>query len=126
KAPTPRSRSIPVPITALRFRSVRSTTATPPNGIGNGCSRSIAATSAKTKRRNALSPDRLSRVRSDRDCDRADRDPLVCAGLYRRHRLGLDLRTLAAQEREAVGRAGADLAAAARRLHPLGHPRYHP
>ena len=64
---------------------------------------------------------RLSRVRSDRHRDRAVRDPLVCAGLYRRHRAGLDLCARAAQEREAVGRAGADHAAAARRLRAVGH-----
>ena len=69
---------------------------------------------------------RLSGVRSDRDLDRADRDPLVCAGLYLRHRAGLDLCARADQERKAVGRAGADHAAAARRFHPLGHDRHHP
>ena len=62
----------------------------------------------------------------DRHLDRPDRDPLVCARLYRRHRAGLDLRARAAQERKAVGRAGADHAAAARRLYPLGHDRHHP
>src|SRR5712675_1082260 len=40
----PRSSSIPAPITVLHFRSGRSTTATPPSGIGNGCWRCIAAT----------------------------------------------------------------------------------
>ena len=44
-APMPRSRSIPARITASRFRSGRSTTATPPSGTGNGCWRCIAATS---------------------------------------------------------------------------------
>src|SRR4051794_18967273 len=40
----PRSRSTPAPITVLRFRSGRSTTATPPSGTGNGCWRCIGAT----------------------------------------------------------------------------------
>src|SRR6476661_2482457 len=39
----PRSRSIPAPITASRFRSGRSMTRRPPSGIGSGCWRSIAA-----------------------------------------------------------------------------------
>ena len=77
-------------------------------------------------RRDAASHHRLSRLRSDRHRDRADRDPLVCAGLYRRHRAGLDLCARADQEREAVGRAGADLAAADGRFHPVGHDRHHP
>ena len=51
--------------------------------------------------------DRLPGVRSHRHCDRAVRDTLVCAGLYRRHRAGLDLRPRADQERNAVGRTGA-------------------
>ena len=74
----------------------------------------------------AVSDHRLSRVRPDRHCDRADRDPLVCAGLYRRHRAGMDLRARADQERQAVGRTGADHAAATRRFHPVGHARHHP
>ena len=125
-APMPRSRSIPAPITASPFRSGRSIIATPPSGTGSGCWRSIAATSRHKPGADALPHHRLSGVRSDRDRDRADRDPLVCAGLYRRHRAGLDLCALADQERKAVGRAGADLAAAARRFHPLGHARHHP
>src|SRR5229473_1823492 len=40
----PRSRFIPARITASHFRSGRSTIATPPSGIGNGCWRCIAAT----------------------------------------------------------------------------------
>ena len=72
-------------------------------------------------RPDAIPHHRLPRVRPDRDRDRADRDPLVCAGLYRRHRAGLDLCARADQERAAVGRAGADFAGADRRLHPLGH-----
>ena len=47
RAPTPRSRSIPAPITASPFPSVRSMTATPPSGIGSGCWRCIAAISPK-------------------------------------------------------------------------------
>jgi carboxymethylenebutenolidase len=40
----------------------------------------------------ALPPHRLSGIQSDRDLDRPDRDPLVCARLYRRHRARVDLR----------------------------------
>ena len=65
-------------------------------------------------------------LQSHRDLDRPDRDSLVCAVLYRRHRAGLDLCPCADQERAAVGRTGADHAAAARRFHPLGHDRHHP
>ena len=46
---TTRSRSIPAPITASPSRSGRSTTATPPSGIGSGCWRSIAATCSKSR-----------------------------------------------------------------------------
>ena len=53
------------------------------------------------------------------------RDPLVCAGLYRRHRAGMDLRPRAGQEGEAMGRPGADHAGATRRLYPVGHHRHH-
>ena len=74
----------------------------------------------------ALSHHRLSGIQSHRDLDRPDRDPLVRARLYRRHRAGLDLRARADQEREAVGRSGADHAAAARRFYSLGHHRHHP
>ena len=103
-------------------------------GLPSRCRRAALGTAAGAlspqplviSRLDALSHYRLSGVRSHRDRDRADRDPLVCAGLYRRHRAGVDLRPRADQERKAVGRAGADHAAAARRFHPLGHGRHHP
>ena len=73
-APMPRSRSIPAPITASRFRSGRSTIATRPSGIGNGCWRSIAATSRHKQaqcpsspspfRSSIRSPSRSARSRS--------------------------------------------------------------
>ena len=51
-----------------------------------------------SRRLDALSLDRLPGLRPHRHCDRAVRDTLVCAGLYRRHRAGLDLRARADQE----------------------------
>ncbi len=70
---TPRSRSIPAPITASPSRSGRSTTATPPSGTGSGCWRSIAATSCHRHRsRDALPHHRLSGIRS-RSPSRSDR-----------------------------------------------------
>ena len=71
---------------------------TPLSVTGNGCWHCIAATSRIDPWRNALSHHRLSGVRPDRHFDRPDRDPLVCAGLYRRHRAGLALRPRADQE----------------------------
>src|SRR6266702_7621815 len=96
---------------ALPSPSARSMTATPPSGIGSGCWRSIAAISSSNSRRDALSADRLSVLQPDRGRDRAVCDPLVRAGLYRRHCARLALCPLAVEERAPVGRTSADLAA---------------
>src|SRR4029078_1009439 len=46
---------------------------------------------SQTPRVDAFPHHCLSGVRPDRAFDRPDRNPLVCAGLYRRHRARVDL-----------------------------------
>ena len=57
---------------------------------------------------------------------RAVPDPLVCAGLYRRHPARLALCARADPQRAAVGRAGAADARRLRRFRALGDARHHP
>ena len=58
--------------------------------------------------------------------DRAVRDPLVCAGLYRRHPARLALCARADPQRAPVGRAGAADGRRLRRFHAVGDARHHP
>src|SRR6266480_1348550 len=83
----PRSRSIPAPITASRFRSARSTIATPPSGIGNGCWRSIAAISDSSQQGSEMRllafsdiHHNLVAVRKLRACEKNDFDAVIVAG----------------------------------------------
>ena len=108
KGRTTRSKSIPARITASLSQSGRSTTATPPSGIGAATGALSPQSVPEDRKHRCPSLYRLSGLRPDRDIDRADRDPLVCAGLYLRHRAGLDLCARDAQEREDLGRPGAD------------------
>ena len=64
-------------------------------------------------------------IRSRRHLVRTARDPLVCAGLYQRHRARMDICPLADQERKLWGGPAPIALRATRRLHPLGHHRHH-
>ena len=68
----------------------------------------------------------ISRLRSGADHDRAVPDPLVCAGLYRRHPARLALCARADPQRAPVGRTGAADGRRLRRFRALGDARHHP
>ena len=123
----PRSRSIPAPITASRFRSGRSTIATPPSGTGSGCWRSIAAT-FRPKNRGPMPF--LPIAFPVFDPIAIAIGPIAIRWYALAYIGGIVLGWLYARalikNEQTVGRTGADHAAADGRFHPLGHDRHHP